>query len=60
MKRKPQIMFTASAASVLAFSALGQETTKGNTDGWEYLHQQMARARADRLNGAAKASQPPR
>src|ERR1035441_254536 len=56
MKRKLQIIISASAASVLAFSALAQDTSNPNTDRPDYTRQRMAHSRADRLNGAAKAS----
>ena len=57
MKRKLQIIMSASAASVLAFSALGQETPAHNGDGPDYTHGRMSHdQRAHRLNGAAKAS----
>src|SRR5450759_2115236 len=56
MKRKFQIIISASAASFLAFTALAQETPKPKSAGAEYTHQPMTRVRADRLNGAVKAS----
>jgi hyperosmotically inducible periplasmic protein len=56
MKRKLQIIISASAASVLAFSALAQDTSNPKTDRPDYTRQRMAHPRADRLNGAAKAS----
>jgi sporulation protein YlmC with PRC-barrel domain len=56
MKRKLQIIISASAASVLAFSALAQDTSNPKTNRPDYTRQRMAHSRADRLNGAAKAS----
>lgn len=56
MKRKLQIIISASAASVLAFSTLAQDTPEAKKDQPDYIRQPMARPRADRLNGAAKAS----
>ena len=58
MKRKLQIILSASAASVLAFSALAQDTPKPNRDGPDYTRDSISQERrADRLNGAAKASE---
>jgi uncharacterized protein YrrD len=58
MKRKLQLIISASAASVLAFSALAQETTIPTSDQTEHLRDRQPDARrADRLNGAAKASE---
>src|ERR1035437_4120669 len=56
MKRKLQIIISASAASVLVFSALAQDTPNPKTDRPDYTRQRLARPQADRLNGAAKAS----
>jgi len=57
MKRNLQIIVSASAASVLAFSALAQDTSNPKTDGQTYSRNQMPRiARTDRLNDTAKAS----
>ena len=59
MKRKLLMIINASAASVLAVSALAQVTPSptSNKDGPEYKEDRMHHAqRADRLNGAAKAS----
>ena len=57
MKRKMQIIISASAASVLACSALAQDLPVPKTDSPEYSRQHAANVRrADRLNGAAKAS----
>jgi sporulation protein YlmC with PRC-barrel domain len=57
MKRKLQVIISTSAASVLALSALAQLTPAPNKDGPEYKEGRMHHVqRADRLNGAAKAS----
>jgi hyperosmotically inducible periplasmic protein len=57
MKRKLQIIGGAFAASVLAFSALAQDTSNPKTDGQNYSRNQMPHsAWANRLNDAAKAS----
>jgi sporulation protein YlmC with PRC-barrel domain len=57
MKQKLQIIISASAASVLAFSALAQDPPNPKTDRPDYTHERAPNARrADRLNGAAKAS----
>lgn len=59
MKQKIRIMVSASAASVLAFSALAQETINPGSPGLdrtEYSRKHQAHPRADRLSGAAKAS----
>jgi sporulation protein YlmC with PRC-barrel domain len=57
MKRKLQIIISASAASVLAFSALAQDTPTPNKDGPDYTRNHMSQAqRSNRLNDAAKAS----
>ena len=56
MKRKLQLILSASAASALAFSALAQDTPNPKTDRPDYTRHRMAHPRADRLNGAAKAS----
>ena len=57
MKRKLQIIISASAASVLAFSALAQDTPNPRTDRPDYTRDGVRHPRrADRLNGAAKAS----
>src|ERR1022692_3701868 len=56
MKRKLQILSSASAASFLAFTAVAQETPSPKADGAESTHQSMTHIRGDRLNGAAKAS----
>lgn len=58
MKRKLQFIISASAASVLAFSALAQEPPIPIADQPElHRNQQSETRRADRLNGAAKASE---
>jgi len=56
MKWKLQIIISASAASVLAFAALAEHTPDPQTDRPDYTRDRMAHPRADRLNGAAKAS----
>jgi sporulation protein YlmC with PRC-barrel domain len=59
MKSKLQMIISACATSVLAVSALAQVTPPptSNKDGPEYNEDRMHHApRADRLNGAAKAS----
>ena len=57
MKRKLQIIISASAASLMAFAALAQDTPNPKTDRPDYSRDDMPRTRrADRLNGAAKAS----
>jgi len=57
MKRKLQIIIGASAASVLALSALAQDSPKPKTDGPDYAGNRMPHVqRAGRLNDAAKAS----
>jgi sporulation protein YlmC with PRC-barrel domain len=55
MKRKLQII-TCAAASFLAATALAQLTPSPNPDGTEYSYKHATRMRADRPNGAAKAS----
>ena len=58
MKRNLQLIISASAASVLAFSALAQETPIPTADQAEPLRDRQSDARrTDRLNGAAKASE---
>jgi len=57
MKRKLQIIISASAASVMAFSALAQDTPNPTLDRPDYNRDGTSHSpRADRLNGAAKAS----
>ena len=57
MKQKLRTIISASAASVLAFSALAQDTPNPTTDQSDYARDRMPHARrADRLNGAVKAS----
>ena len=57
MNRKFQIIASTTAASVLALSALAQDTTAPKTEKAEYSRDGVRQMRrADRLNGAAKAS----
>jgi sporulation protein YlmC with PRC-barrel domain len=56
MKQKLQMIISASAASVLVFSALAQDTPNPNTERPDYRGQRLAHPRADRLNGAVKTS----
>src|SRR5579859_1195615 len=57
MKRKLQIIITASGASVLALSALAQDTPNPARARPDYNRDRMSHAkRPDRLNDAAKAS----
>jgi hypothetical protein len=57
MKRKLQIIISASAASVLAFSALAQDQPNPTRDGPDYTRDRMPHAqRPNSLNDAAKAS----
>src|ERR1039458_5224405 len=57
MKRKLQIIISASAASVLAFSALAQDQPNATRDGPDYTRDRMPHAqRPESLNDAAKAS----
>ena len=57
MKRKLQILISASASSILAFSTLAQDTPIPKADSLSYTRERAPHAqRADRLNGAAKAS----
>ena len=56
MKRKLQIITSASAASLLAFSALARETLDPKTDETASPRQCLTQARTERLNGAAKAT----
>ena len=57
MKRKLQIIISASAASVLAFCALAQDPPNPKTDQSDYGRDRIPHARrSDRLNGAVKAS----
>jgi hyperosmotically inducible periplasmic protein len=57
MKRKLRIIISASAASVMALSALAQLTPTPNRDGPDYTPGRMSHMqRPDRLNDAAKAS----
>lgn len=56
MKRTLQFIFSASAASVVAFSGLAQDTPDLKTDRQDSSRERMAHSRVNRLNGAAKAS----
>src|ERR1039457_3690429 len=57
MKRKLQIIISASAASVLAFSALAQDQPNATRDGPDSTRDRVPHAqRPDSLNDAAKAS----
>src|ERR1700690_3554808 len=56
MKRKLQIITSASAASLLAFSALAQETFNPNTGETESTRQHLTRVRAERLRSAVRAT----
>ena len=56
MKQKLQMIISASAASLLALSALAQDKSNPKPDQPDPARQRAAHARADRLNGAAKAS----
>ena len=57
MKRKLHIIISASAASLLACSALAQDTSSPKTDRPEYTRDRLPQARSpDRLNDAAKGS----
>jgi len=56
MKRKLQIITSASAASLLAFSALAQETLTPPTAENATTHQQLTQAGTERLKGATKTS----
>lgn len=56
MKQKLQMIISASAASVLAFSALAQDTPNPTTERPDYRGQRLTHPRADRLNGAVKTS----
>ncbi len=58
MKRKLKTFISASAASIVAFSALAQDPAAPKTEGTGDASAGLTRAaRADRLNGAAKASE---
>src|SRR6187401_2906735 len=58
MKRKIQIIISASAASVMAFSALAQDPPAPKLDRPVYSRDAASHSRrADKLNGAAKASE---
>src|SRR5664279_1593658 len=56
MKRKLQIITSASAASLLAFSVLAQKTLNPQTAETTSSRQHLTQARSERLNDAAKAS----
>jgi sporulation protein YlmC with PRC-barrel domain len=56
MKRKLQIITSASAASLLAFSALAQKTLNPQTAETTSSRQHLTQACSERLNGAAKAT----
>lgn len=57
MKQKNQILISASAGLILAFSTQAQDTPIPKTDSPSYTRERAPHAqRADRLNGAAKAS----
>ncbi len=57
MKRKLKIIISASAASVLAFSALAQDSPTTKTNRLDHPRDAASQARRmDRLNGAAKSS----
>jgi sporulation protein YlmC with PRC-barrel domain len=56
MKRKMQSIITTAAASLLAFSALAQDTTNQKMGQPDYSRQRMIQPSPDQLNGAAKAS----
>src|SRR5678815_4919577 len=57
MKRKLHIIMGASAVTVLTLAALAQDTPLPKTDRPDYTRDRASRERrADRLNGAAKAS----
>ncbi len=56
MKRQLKIIIGVSAASVLVFSALAQDSSTPKIGGSESTSQRMSRARAEQLNDAAKAS----
>ena len=56
MKRKLQIITSASAASLLAFSALAQETFNPRTAETASPRQHLTQVRSERLNGVARAT----
>ena len=56
MKQKLKIIVSASAASVLALAVLAQNPPQLKTDRPDYAQGRITQPRADRLNGAAKAS----
>jgi hyperosmotically inducible periplasmic protein len=56
MTRQLEIIITGAAASILAFSALAQDTSNTRTDGPDRAHDATSHARRDQLTDAAKAS----
>ncbi len=56
MKRNLQVIFTATAASILTITVVAQDEPNSKTYRSDYTHERLARPRADRLNDAAKAS----
>jgi hypothetical protein len=56
MTRKFQIIISASAASILAFSALAQDTPNTKTDGFVSTDRTLHAHRPNQLKYAAKAS----
>lgn len=56
MKAKLKIIVSASVASILAFAASAEHTPNHKSDGLDSNHRHLSRPLADRLNGAAKAS----
>ena len=56
MKRTLQLIICISAVSVVAFSTLAQDTPDSQTDRRDSTRERMSQPRANRLNGAAKAS----
>jgi hyperosmotically inducible protein len=56
MKQKLKIIVSASAVSVMAFAVLAQDPPYSKSERADYQQQRLAQPRADRLNGAAKAS----
>jgi sporulation protein YlmC with PRC-barrel domain len=57
MKHKNKIITSASAASLLALAALGQQTINQPVGQTESAPQSLIQTRADQLSGAAKASE---
>jgi hyperosmotically inducible periplasmic protein len=56
MKRKLQILTSASAVLFLAFTGVAQQAPNIKPDGAEYTHQSITHVRGDRINDATKAS----